>query len=302
MNILEKKIVVTQGRAKINLKPVEPHISDRSMKNGFRQDLWDKLLEEHHNDPHSMLCFPGDVFDDDRRSMRKRNEIMHLHRPETWSSNDEQHQRDLMRKIIPDLKAANKHGYGVLCMADGDHYKKYYNGLTSTQFICSQTGIPYLGERQGWCVLRFTRKKELLKSGVACYIIYIAHSYGGTASRSSDVRKMEKMSAVREADLYIYGHTHRSIPFEIDPVVYLDLHNKIEKLRRRYAVRCGSLMDTHRMGEQLYGEKYEYSPIAPAHPTIEIMYNRFQDHCKEYVEITTDARGGKIPQAYGTMN
>lgn len=240
--------------------PIEIHWSRRTRSNGFCKSTWKKFLHRVEIDPNCRVVIVGDLRDADRPTTRERRMLMGLGRPEVLAEDDLQDMDEMDNHLIPDLKRIKDK---IIGMVDGDHYKIYSNGKTSTKYICDKLKIPnaYLGERMGWIRLVFGRKGGSKTS----FDIFVRHGKGSSSTFGTDMNSLVRQSVGFDAHLYLGGHTHKQW-FHKVPYLYVG-KNDIKQRFVGYA-RAGSLLRGFLYGESTYAESAEYSPLSIGWPEI----------------------------------
>lgn len=284
VNILVHK--VPTGKHKITVIPVEAHYSRRTKSNGFCMSTWRKMIQRVKSDPYCFVIFVGDLIDLDRPSQRLRKALMYAEpdRRSALSEEDLDHQAGLRSGIIADLRPIKDK---IIGMVDGDHFRQYENGTTSTWYIANQLKIPqtYLGERMGWVRITFRngsggKNKDRYIDGCN-FDIFVRHGKGSASSFGTDVNALVRQSSGWDADLIVAGHTHRSW-FVKMPYLYIG-KNDIQQRFVGYA-RAGSLLRGFIYGETTYPEIAEYNPLSIGWPEVYIHTTRSQrfpgDKCR----------------------
>lgn len=259
MNVYRQDINCPTYRTDVTIIPIEPHISRRKKSNGFCRSTWNRLLSRVEKDPNCRVVVVGDLRDVDRPSTRERRLIMGLGRPEVLDEDDMQDMDEVDNHILPDLKRIKDK---IIGMVDGDHYRVYSTGKTSTQYICEKLKIPgaYLGQRMGWIRLCFCHNRSKI-----LYDIFVRHGKGSSSTAGSDMNALVRQSVGFDAHLYLAGHTHRQW-FHKVPYLYVG-KNDIKERFVAYA-RAGSLLRGFLFGETTYAEEAEYSPLSIGWPEI----------------------------------
>lgn len=269
MNINLVEVLTPTADNPVTIIPIEPHWSRRSRSNGFCRDTWYKLLKRVEKDPYCRVIFVGDTIDADRPTTRERRMLMGLGRPEVLEEDDLNHMDELDHHLIPDLKRIKDKIIGAV---DGDHFKVYANGKTSTQYIMEKLKIPnaYLGERMGWVRVQFKRTKI---NDYLNFDIFVRHGKGAASSFGTDVNALVKQSVGFDADLYVGGHTHRQWFVKV-PHLYCGRFD----IKQRFVgyARAGSLLRGFLYGESTYAETAEYNPLSIGWPEIKLYV-----HCKK---------------------
>jgi hypothetical protein len=228
--------------------------------------LWERSLKRMESDK-SMYCIgTGDYVDDDRPTSREIRRRMYADRLEALDSSDERYMTWLDKEIVPDFKRISKRCMGLL---DGDHYRIFRNGMTSTQYICNKSKIPYLGDGIAYVILSI----YLGKASRITYRILARHGKGACSTIGGDVNKLIRVNANFAGDLFIGGHTHKEMVY-IDPQMYPCSLNKgcgriLKEWPKAYA-RTGSCLTGYLIGKTTYVEREEYAPVHRGFPIIHI--------------------------------
>lgn len=248
--------------------PIEAHWSRRTKSNGFCRDTWKKLLARVEKDPRALVVIVGDLIDADRPTTRERRTLMGLGRPEVLEEDDLNHMDELDHHLIPDLKRIKDKIIGAV---DGDHFRIYANGKTSTQYLMEKLGkkSAYLGERMGWVRLIFRRGSLVAGKGVnaTSFDIFVRHGKGAATTFGTDVNALVRQSVGFDAHLYLGGHTHRQWFVKV-PHLYCG-RNDIHQRFVGYA-RAGSLLRGFLYGQATYAEVCEYNPLSIGWPEIQV--------------------------------
>lgn len=273
-------IVPIKSSDTITIIPIELHWSRRTKSNGFCNDTWKRLLKRVEKDDKCFIVFVGDMTDDDRPSMRQRKEQIYAEteRHSALEESDLDHMDRLDKYLVPDLKRIQGK---IIGMIDGDHYRRYANGITSTQYLANKLKCPkaYLGERMGWIRIIFQRDGS--KQDHRLFDILIRHGKGGTGAFGYDINALVRQSSGFDADLYIGGHTHKQWFIKV-PFLHLGKYDIKQRLVG-YA-RAGSLLRGFLFGQTTYAEIAEYNPLSIGCPEIYISVGR-PNHSTEITDI-----------------
>lgn len=244
--------------------PIEVHWSRRTRSNGFCRATWLRLLQRVEKDPFCFVVIVGDLIDADRPTTRERRLLMGLGRHEVLEEDDMNHMDELDRHLIPDLQRIKDKIIGAV---DGDHFRVYANGKTSTQYIMEKLGVPkaYLGERMGWIRLLFKRHENTL-----AFDIFVRHGKGSATTFGTDVNALVRQSVGFDAQLYVGGHTHRQWFVKV-PYIYCGKYD----IKQRFVgyARAGSLLRGFLYGESTYAEAAEYNPLSIGWPEVYLYIN-----------------------------
>lgn len=199
MEIIDKRIPV--GEQKIfTIVPIgDIHFNSLS----FDEKSWQKFLKAINEEiKNPLYIFVGDIIDDDRPSTRDRRKMMFFDRNEAYKAEDEMYLKWMINNIIPRLKFLTPDN--CLGILDGDHYRVFSNGVTSTEVICKALQVPYLGSGQAIIRLIFQ-----LKHSSRLFVIHARHGRGFQSTIGGKINANQKfVNAWEGIDLFIKGHSH----------------------------------------------------------------------------------------------
>lgn len=230
----------------------------------FQEKAFDHICEIAAKDKNAYFILSGDVTDDDRPTTRVMRRSMFNDRPDALRQEDIQHLAWMDNYVVPKLKKLLRPGR-CLGILDGDHYRKYSNGMTSVQYICSANKWPYLGEGQAILRLHFRAR-----AGSVCTVkLHAHHGKGGGVTEASDINELQKLSYQYEGmHLFIRGHSHKPkfLPF----TRYVDTSEQPPQLRTRegFLVNAGSFRQGVIMNSVDYAESAMYPPTSTRCPII----------------------------------
>lgn len=284
---------IPSGSHKFTIIPVEAHYSRRTKSNGFCKNTWRKMIERVKKDPYCYVIFVGDMIDADRPSMRSRKAAIFADGDRRSALNEEDldHQAGLRDGIIHDLRPIKDK---IIGMVDGDHFRQYENGTTSTWYIANQLGIPktYLGERMGWVRITIRYEHGKHDSRTSCtglnFDIFVRHGKGSASTFGTDVNALVRQSNGFDADLTVAGHTHRSWFVKV-PYLYVG-QNEIKQRFAGYA-RAGSLLRGFMFGQTTYPEIAEYQPLSIGWPEIYVYTSRYVKGSNARILSICDIKG-----------
>ena len=177
-----------------------PAFSEEKFKEANKLIVADKL---------ACTLFLGDTIDNDRPTTRLMRKQLFADRPDAQVDEDGQVYNFLDLKVIPMLRPLVKNCVGFM---EGDHYREFINGLTSTQYICSQLKTEYLGKGEAHIDLNFKPYGQSVRT----ISINARHGRSASPSLSGNVRKLENiMMGEENFDIYFRGHSHNpyTVPF-----------------------------------------------------------------------------------------
>ncbi len=232
---------------------------------GHDAKLFRRGLALQEQDRHSWCIFTGDLIDADRPTMRDRKAHIYADedRKEAWTQEDRRNFSWLDASIVPKYKRIAPRCLGIL---DGDHYLIFSNGMTSGQYICKRTGIPYLGERMAFVAISFVDPHRKISR----YTILARHGKGSGVTSGGSVNAMERQNHGFRANLYLGGHNHRE---HIHPLKIAEVNRIGTKINQHvvWYVRGGSFLDGYPCdGTKTYAEHEEYRPLCQGWAEIEL--------------------------------
>lgn len=175
---------------------------------------------------------------------------------ESGKTLDDMHRKHIKKEVLPLLKPVIDNSF-CLGLLGGHHDMTYSDGTNSTQYLCQQLNVPYLGD--GECMLRVH-----LKPGTQMYTfdIWATHGDGNGAAVGSNVNKLQRMLAHMDADILLRGHSCDKFIFQ-EPHYYLSqTHPPRLRQRNRLIANTGSFSDGRSEKETTYVEKKNLAPKA----------------------------------------
>lgn len=106
----------------------------------------------------------------------------------------------------------------ILAVLPGNHENRVYrsDGLDITQIMCSQLGLQ--DKYSPTTALLFVRFGKCTQGGGhgrrQWYTIYVTHGSGGGRKPGGKVNRLEDLSGIVDADIYIHAHTHLPLVFK----------------------------------------------------------------------------------------
>jgi hypothetical protein len=152
-----------------------------------------------------LIVLNGDIIDDDRPSTRMKRKEIFLDRREAYIAEDLEKMKLIEEEVLPKIQFLKKiKGLGIL---DGDHYREFSTGKTSTEILSNFLNIPYLSTGQALIFLKFkNRKKENY------LVIHAHHGRGGAVKSGSDVNRFIDFTDIWEnIDIFVRGHSHQPL-------------------------------------------------------------------------------------------
>ena len=256
IEVPSKEHIVSNGNTKFRIR----FITDTHIKgDGFREDLFNKFINEQKKDPDSFWIHGGDNGDPDRNSRREIDEYSNANRKGEIITQNEKNKLWVEHFIIPKYEKIKDSCLGLIA---GDHWM-VIDGKPCTEYIANRLGVPYLGEREGYAAVRFITNV----GGAFLYIIHARHGKGGASTPGGDMGALIKQEIGFVADLHLGGHTHKS---NIHNQVITMVNSKcIRKEKISWFMRGGSFLD-----KPNYAKKAEYTPLPCGWGEIELNISR----------------------------
>lgn len=249
MEVIQKRIFARNYEEKVfTIVPIgDIHFGSLS----FDERSWNSFLKAIEKITNPLFIFVGDITDDDRPSTRDKRRSMFLDRVEAWKQEDEEVFNRILKKVLPRLSFVNSEN--CLGMLDGDHYRVFSNGKTSTELICKALGVPYLGLGQAIIKLIFSFRKSLSTKSHLSFTIHARHGRGYSSTIGGKLNSNRKFIESWEGvDLFVKGHSHSSW----DDVV---VRNRVTERgticdRKIFAINAGSFKKTFIMKDEIDNE------------------------------------------------
>ncbi len=243
--IIKKQIIKSK---QVNLYAIgDLHIGSIN----FDEKRFRKYSEIIKKDNFAIVIIAGDVIDDDRPTTRLLRKNMFNDRIEAFQAEDMQHLDYLDNKVIPLLSFLNANN--CIGMLDGDHYRLYSNGLTSTQYICSRLKVPYLGDGHAIINLVLSHNNKNFS-----FPIYVRHGIGYNKNIGGTVNRNEEFSdKIEGIRCFIRAHSHNCVIVNKTKYFYDSAWNSLVD-KDVWIINAGSFRNGYKEGITDYAEQKEY--------------------------------------------
>lgn len=158
----------------------------------------------------------------------------------------------------------------ILCLATGNHEDVITKkcGTNPTKRIAKALGVEFIGY-SGLIKLSFRENSGRGRT----VVIRLHHGWGGgSRTQGADLTKYSKDLQYWDADLFLYGHTHRTVT---DRVPRLGLSGTKLISKPKIMCICGTYLKTLSSGaDPTYSEIKGYPPVDVGGVTIEIKPNQ----------------------------
>lgn len=152
----------------------------------------------------------------------------------------------------------------ILFATTGNHEFRSYkeSGIDIMALVCRGLGIQDKYRAEGGVhYLSFgTNAKRKAEGRRTSYTVFVTHGNGGGSTVGGKANKLEKASAICDADLYIVSHTHTPITFKDSFIRCYPCSDGIEVVERTYINTSASL------DYGGYGMKAMFRPASKANP------------------------------------
>ena len=164
-------------------------------------EKWKEFLEWAKHKPRCYFLGMGDYDDLISGSERKilNNDNLHDSTGETL----EQFYRSQTERLAKELGFMRGHLVGLI---EGNHFVKFEDGTTSTQYLCRLLGCKYLG-----CTafIRLVLSPDTKRNDGRSIDIWAYHGKGAARLVGGSLNTVQQMCEQAESDVYLMGHDHK---------------------------------------------------------------------------------------------
>lgn len=121
-----------------------------------------------------------------------------------------------MEQLSQCVKLFGPIAHKCLAVLPGNHEMRIYrnDGLDVTQLMCNQLGIGDLYSPTGALIfVRFGDRPGAHHHRPVAYTIYATHGAGGGRTIGAKAKRLEDLSAIVDADIFVHSHTHLPMIF-----------------------------------------------------------------------------------------
>jgi len=152
----------------------------------------------------------------------------------------------------------------ILFATTGNHEFRSYreSGIDIMALVCRELGIENRYRSEGGVIfLSFGVNNHRKSEGRrTTYTIFVTHGSGGGSTVGGKANKLEKASAICDADLFIISHTHTPITFKDSFIRCTPCADGVEVVERTY-INTSSSLDYGG-----YGMKAMFRPASKSNP------------------------------------
>lgn len=232
MKLIDHTIQCKENFPTITLIPFgDIHADDA----GFVEDLWLDCLAEIAETPNCLAIGLGDYRNFLRGAARKHllaytaDEESFLELSKMVRRNVEEFYKRYLRSIQGKL----------IGLIEGNHFFKFEDSTTDTQYLCQLAGVPYLTEMAG---IRLTVHFSHKESRVFILLAHHGHWSGGYSRVGGDLNAVEMKTFPWECDIALYGHSHRKAVHH-SPIMQIPVKGRLQIVERpKVLIRTGSFV------------------------------------------------------------
>jgi hypothetical protein len=176
----------------------------------------------------------------------------------------------------------------LIGLKEGNHYGVLDDGSTTTMTMCKHLGTKYLG------VVSLIRIRFIYKppgsaratNKITTIDIFAHHGKGSARLLGGSLNKVQHMSEIAQADIYLQGHDHKKMAafgtrLELGRMSKNDRQPPVREKKVLYA-RTGSFLTAYKQGESSYVANALLGPADLGVVKIELTPKRKEDHGREY--------------------
>ena len=222
------------------------HIGEK----GFNEKMLDDIIEKVRTIDNVYVMLLGDLINNATKTSKSDvySEIMTPHKQVNY--------------IVEKLKPIK---HKILGSVSGNHEDRTSrdSGVDLSEVIATFLDIPYDSAS-----IVYQIKHGTSGSGKNNYVIYTTHGFGGGGTKGAKANKLQHLSNMCIADLYIMGHYHDIITFSDSIYVPDTRHDKMVLKKRQYLI-TGSCLNYGG-----YAEKMLLRPGSTGYPLIKLNKGR----------------------------
>lgn len=242
----------------------------------FSRNVWERYTEAVSAAQNPITIGMGDYSDHFRPSVQERlTSAIRGYDKESLHSIQDMHREFMDKKVLPLLRSVVK-GSTCLGLLAGHHDMDYNDGTNSTQYLCNQLKVPYLGRgeaivRVNLCLSGTNEKKRLN------FDIFATHGEGGGASVGGAVRKLQNLMPHFDVDVILRGHSCDRFVFAEPRYSLTRTHPPRLRCRNRVIANTGGFSESRIEKVTTYVEQSNMVPKAMGWVELHVRVKR-EDH------------------------
>lgn len=228
---------------KINLYAVgDLHIGDLNCD----YDRIKETIEEIAEDPNALVIGMGDWL-----NVATKHSVGKAVFDQEYDTTE---QMKIARRLFTPIKDK------LIGILEGNHeFRLSKEGINITDLLADNLDTRFLGYSTALNI----------KVQDANYIVYATHGHGGGATKGGVVNKLNKLSNVVVADVYLRGHSHQLLHFK-EPIRLISPETNAIIQKERWYVDTGSFLSY----DGSYAEKANYTPANLGCPIVTFRPNK----------------------------
>lgn len=208
------------------------------------EKIWHKFRERYKDDKSCYFIGMGDYLDEISTSERKAYINADYH-----DSTAQNLQRFYTERAVNLAKEISFMRGRLMGLCEGNHYFKLDSGITTTNVMCQELDVKYLGVK---CFIEVILRYD--KYHAHRLIIAVHHGEGGGRRSTTSVGKLENMAHTTNADIILQGHDHRKNHIEVTEIGITHAQNGMPNViqRVKYCARTGGFLKGYISNHQSY--------------------------------------------------
>lgn len=256
----------------------------------FDDGMWGQYVEAVKRARSPITIGMGDYADHFRPSVQERlTGAIRGYDKDSLRSIEEMHREFMERQVLPRLRPVVENSF-CLGLLGGHHDMDYQNGTNSTQWLCQELGVPYLG--RGECMVRVNLHLSATNHHKTLFFdVFATHGEGGGSSVGTPIRKLQNLLGYFDVDIVLRGHSCDKFIFQEPQYSMTRTHPPRLREKNRIIANTGGFSKGRIHGETTYVEKANMIPKAMGWVEIHVHIKRDgpagapQNRCGQYVAI-----------------
>ena len=253
---------------------------------GFREHLFDQCIDEIKSTPHCIAIGLGDY-----KNLFRTHARMHLKAyttdEDSWRELDVLIRGEARKFVTTYLKPIQSK---LLGLAEGNHFYKFQDGTTDTQFMCQLLEVPYLEKPA------FVRLSVNIGKDQGDYTLKLLIHHGdwsaGYTRPGGDLNSVEMKAMGFDLDVYIFSHTHRKMAFQ-SPSISIPSRGRLHTIEKpRVFIRTGCFVTAYDGCTSTYAQKKLLNPTELGYVVLQTKWTRHRDK-EEYARLKKEGKSYK---------
>ena len=227
----------------------------------FSTEVWGRYADAVRRAENPITVGMGDYADHFRPSVQERlTSAIRGYDKESLRSIQDMHRDFMDKRVLPLLRPVVKNS-SCLGLLAGHHDLDYNDGTNSTQYLCRELNVPYLGRgealiRVNLCLSGTSEKKRLN------FDIYATHGEGAGSAVGTTVRKLQTLISYFDVDVILRGHSCDRFVLAEPRYSLTRTHPPRLRCRNRIIANTGGFSESRIEGITTYVEQSNMIPKA----------------------------------------